>query len=282
MKRNSTGPVEEMPEKNEVDEFWRGLWEVPTQHNTQANWLKALKSEMNPNLETKDYQITDEIFDKVLYKMANDKPGRDLTTALWIKRLKSTKTEMKELLTGTFELKNEIPDWLVLSKTILISKNNETRKAENYRPIALQNCMYKLYTGILAEFITDHCEINNIITLEQGEGKSGSWGCIDQLINNMIYEEVTQHWRNLTTVWLDYRKAFDSVPHSWIIEALKLSGIPNIVIRNIEMLMRKWRTKMYIHGINQSFETDVINYFKGILQGDTLSLILFVLYYTIS
>ena len=93
-----------MPEKNEVDEFWRGLWEVPTQHNTQANWLQALKSEMNPNLETKDYQITDDIFDKVLNKMANDKPGRDLTTALWIKRLKFTKTEMKELLTGTFEL----------------------------------------------------------------------------------------------------------------------------------------------------------------------------------
>ena len=166
-----TGPIEEMPEINEVDEFRKGLWEVPTQHSTQANWLQILKSEMNPNLETKDYQITDEIFDKVLNKMANDKTGRDLTIAIWIKRLKSTKTEMKEVLTGTFELKNEIPDWLVLSKIILISKNNETRKAENYRPIALQSCMYKLYTGILGEFITDHCEINSIITLEQVAGR---------------------------------------------------------------------------------------------------------------
>ena len=107
--------------------------------------------------------------------------------------------------------------------------------------------MYKLYTGILAEFITDHCEINNIITLEQAAGKRGSWGCIDQLlINDMISEEVTQHQRNLMTVWLEYKKAFDSVPHSWIIEALKLAGIPSIIIRNIEMLMRKWRTEMYI------------------------------------
>ena len=106
--------------------------------------------------------------------MANDRTGRDLTIALWMKRLKSKKTEMKELLTRTFELKNEIPDWLVLSKTILISKNDETRKAEDYRPIALQSCMYKLYPGILAEFITDHCEINSIITLEQVAGKRGS------------------------------------------------------------------------------------------------------------
>ena len=68
MNRNSTGPIEEMPEKNEVDEFRRGLWEAPTQHSTQANWLQALKSEMNPNLETKDYQITDEILTKYLIK----------------------------------------------------------------------------------------------------------------------------------------------------------------------------------------------------------------------
>ena len=66
------------------------------------------------------------------------------------------------------------------------------------------------------------------------------------------------------------------MPHSWIAEALKLAGILSVVIRNIEVLMRKWRTKMYMHGKDQSFETDVINYFKGILQGDTSRLILFI------
>ena len=28
----------------------------------------------------------------------------------------------------------------------------------------------------------------------------------------MIYEEVNENRRNLTTVWLDYKKAFDSIP----------------------------------------------------------------------
>ena len=50
----------------------------------------------------------------------------------------------------------------------------------------------------------------------------GSVKIMKTFINNMIYVEVTQHRRNLMTVWLDYKKAFDSVPHSWIIEALKL------------------------------------------------------------
>ena len=34
---------------------------------------------------------------------------------------------------------------------------------------------------------------------------------------------------------------------------------------------------MYLYGENKNFESDFINYLRGILQGDTLSLILFVL-----
>ena len=41
--------------------------------------------------------------------------------------------------------------------------------------------------------------------------------------------------------------------------------------------MLKWITKVFLHGENTSVETDFINYLRGILHGDTLSLILFVL-----
>ena len=63
------------------------------------------------------------------------------------------KVELKRLITCQIEM----PDWLITTKIILIAKNNETKDAQNYRPIALQNAIYKIYTGILAEFIMDHC-----------------------------------------------------------------------------------------------------------------------------
>ena len=67
----------------------------------------------------------------------------------------------------------------------------------------------------LAEFVMDHCTRNGIITEEQAAGKRGSWGCVDQLlVNKMIYREVKERRRNIITVWLDYKKAFDSVPHA--------------------------------------------------------------------
>ena len=61
--------------------------------------------------------------------------------------------------------------------------------------------MLKLYTGILASFITDHWIENNIITREQTGGKKDSWGCSEQLlINKTATEEGKNNKRNLICI----------------------------------------------------------------------------------
>lgn len=86
----------------------------------------------------------------------------------------------------------------------------------------------------------------------------------------MVCDEVIKNRRNLIAVWLGYKKAFVSVPHSWIIESLKLAKLPDKIIDVIKMLMSKWRTKIYLYGETESIETSEIEYHKGILQGDML------------
>lgn len=61
--------------------------------------------------------------------------------------------------------------------TELLAKNSETSDPKNYRPIALQNSMHKIYTAILREFIMEHYGENNVVTKEQAAGKKGSLGC---------------------------------------------------------------------------------------------------------
>ena len=171
-----------------------------------------------------------------------------------------------------------MPQWMITSKTILLPKNAETEKAKNYRPIACLNIIYKLFTGILNIFIEDHCESNNILTVEQAGGKKGSWGCTDQLlINKMILDEVRKFKRNIFTMWFDYRKAFDSIPHTWLYEAMKLAKIPDEIVSSIRLLSEKWATEILIQTKETVSITDLIQYLCGILQGDCLSLILFVL-----
>ena len=173
--------------------------------------------------------------------MANNKaPGNDLIIPFWIKRLTSLHPILLNLYTSTKSSETEIPDWLAISRTILQPKNVNTHMAKNYRPIACLNIMYKLYTGIINQFIDEHCSSNSIIAVEQAGGKRGSWGCSEQLlINKMILNEVREHKRNIFTMWFDYKKAFDSIPRQWLLEALKLAKLPADLIKCIETLTKK-------------------------------------------
>ena len=78
-------------------------------------------------------------------------------------------------------------------------------------------------------------------------------------------------------MWFDYRKAFDSVPHSWIIKALQLAKVPEKVLNAILRLMELWTTKVNLFAEGTNIETESINYLTGVLKGDCLSLMLFIL-----
>ena len=147
------------------------------------------------------------------------------------------KEHFKKHLINSFKLEKGLPQWLVLCKTLLFSpKNENTHDVKNYRPIALQNSMYKVFTTIITDFIMDHCTTNNIVTEEQAAGKVGSWGYAEQLlIKKVVYDDIIKSMRNLITVCLDYKTAFDSVPCSWIIESLKIAKIPDKIIEVIKM-----------------------------------------------
>ena len=68
----------------------------------------------------------------------------------------------------------------------------------------------------------------NLIPKEQKGCYRGSKGCKDQLpISKAILQECKRRKKNLRMAWIDYQKAFDRVPHSWIIKSLELIGINN-------------------------------------------------------
>ena len=40
-----------------------------------------------------------------------------------------------------------------------------------------------------------------------------------------LFLNITQMTTNLSMVWIDYKKAYDVVPHLWIMECLNLMGV---------------------------------------------------------
>lgn len=51
--------------------------------------------------------------------------------------------------------------------TILIHKKDSTDNADNFRPIALMSCIYKLVMGILARRMSQFAIANNLLSPEQ-------------------------------------------------------------------------------------------------------------------
>ena len=73
-------------------------------------------------------------------------------------------------------------------------------------------------------------------------------------------------------VWVDYKKAYDMIPHSWIIESLKFTNVADNLIKFIERSMKSWNVNLSSNG---EFLANV-KIKRGIFQGDSLSPLLFV------
>jgi hypothetical protein len=46
--------------------------------------------------------------------------------------------------------------------------------------------------------------------------------------------------------WIDYKKAFDSLPHTWVVTALELYCVCPTVRQFVEVLMKGWKTEIWL------------------------------------
>ena len=116
------------------------------------------------------------------------------------------------------------------------------------------------------------------MTPEQRRRKKDCYGCKDQLmINNAILGNCKKRTKNLSTAWIDYKKAFDIVPHSWILKCLQMYKMHPVLITFIEQCMSQWKTNMTLVHREGDLETGPIRIKRGIFQGDSLSPLLFTM-----
>ena len=203
-------------------------------------------------------------------------PGIDNVPNFWLKSL----TELHQPLTNSLnQITNKpenIPGWLTEGITYLLPKSEDTKNPQNYRPITCLSTTYKILTSVITERMYTFLEHNDILPQEQKGCKRNSYGCKDQLlINKMILENCKKKLRNLSTAWIDYRKAFDSVPHDWILKSLNLYKISPVISNFLQNCMSKWQTRLFLSHDSGTIESGNINIKRGIFQGDSLSPLLF-------
>ena len=144
----------------------------------------------------------------------------------------------------------------------------------NYRPVVCLPLMWKLLTGIFADKIYDHLQVNHLFPDEQKGYRRRSRGTKDQLlIDKAVTREARAMKRSLSMGWIDYRKAYDMVPHSWILEMMGKVKVAENVQSLLRRSMGDWKTALTSNG-EMLCEVDIK---RGIFQGDSLSPLLFVI-----
>ena len=165
-----------------------------------------------------------------------------------------------------------IPQWISVGKTVLLPKAKDLSSEEEYHPIACLNTSYKLFTGILAKFMKEHAEENEIWDRNQMGTCQDVLGTVDELlIDNCIVEEVRTHKRNLAVAYYDCPKAYDMVHHDWMLRVYEWMGIPKSVCKVIEQLMVRWRTRLEVFDQGKKVVSRWIKIKRGFPQGDSYS-----------
>ena len=169
----------------------------------------------------------------------------------------------------------EVPDWMTKGITTLIQKDPQKGNIpSNYRPITCLPMMWKILTAVIKEEIYASLNWRNLFPEEQKGCRKGKRGTHDLLyIDQYILKEVKNKQKNIAMAWIDYRKAYDMVPHTWILECLKMYKISNNIINFIEKAMENWRVQLKAG--KQSLAEVKIQ--RGIFQGDSLSPLLFII-----
>ena len=269
--------IEKPPDIAEVKKFWKNILEQVVRHNDNAQWIKDQEEELQQinQIEWKDL-IVEELRVNMTRAANWKSPGSDRLPNFWIKQFKSLHKPMAEAYSEIVKDPKQTPEWLVEGATNLLPKKENTWIPKNYRPIACLPTTFKILTSVITDRLYSHLEKEAIMTPEQRGGKKDCYGCKDQLvINNAILKNYKKRKKNLSTAWIDCKKAFDSVPHSWILQCLQMFKIHPVLITFIEESMNQWKTNMTLVHKEGVLETGPIRIKTGIFQGDSLSQLLF-------
>ena len=271
------------PNLTEVRGFWRKIVGLNKPFNPNDEDLLDWAESLGIGVETEHQPpVVDwESFEAILKKAKSWKaPGPDGIHVFWWKVFKQAGRQLYKLALSNISEGLELPQWLTCGRVVLIHKSGPPEDPANYRPIACLNTSYKLVTAMLAFHLCKHADRLNVLPVEQMAIRKGTWGCTHATILDqaVVADATNQKQKPLHVAWIDYAKAFDSVPHAYLRWLLKSMGVATNVQQFISCLLDKWSVHYEARGPNgRVAKSAKLQIRSGVLQGDSFSPFLFCL-----
>ena len=164
-------------------------------------------------------------------------------------------------------------DWRRANVTPIFKKGDKA-DALNYRPISLTSVVCKVLEKLIRIKIVEHLEDISYFSQHQHGFRSGK-SCLTQLLEYFAdVEEILDDGDSVDAVYLDCRKAFDTVPHNHLLVKLEAAGIRGSVKTWIMRFLENREQRVTIRDSHSSWR----RVWSGVPQGSVLGPTLFLIY----
>ena len=219
--------------------------------------------------------ITEETVNKHLGNLKEGKsPGPDQINPNYLKKIKEQITYPITTIFNTSLKHMCIPDEWKTARVSAIFKKGDKKIAGNYRPVSLTCILCKMMEKIVRDHMIEHMQNNNLFSKHQ-------YGFINKRSTTLQLLKVMDEWTKaldqglaIDAVYMDFQKAFDTVPHGRLMIKLESYGFDNPVLGWIRSFLEH-RSQSVV--INNSASTSV-PVRSGVPQGSVLGPLLFVVY----
>jgi len=222
-----------------------------------------------------DVSFSQEDIDKELDKLRIDKAaGADgLSPRLLLEIKREISYPLFILFRKSLDDASVPDDWKCANVCPIFKKGNRNL-AENYRPVSLTSQICKIFEAVIRDALVHHLEDKCLIKDSQHGFRKG-YSCLTNMLT--FLEKVTglvDTGSAVDTVFFDFAKAFDKVPHQRLATKLKSHGISDKVYAWIMEWLKGRRQRVCLRGSL----SDWLLVLSGVPQGSVLGPILFLIY----
>ncbi|KAK3100218.1 hypothetical protein FSP39_016457 [Pinctada imbricata] len=185
------------------------------------------------------------------------------------KILKELKEELAKPLAMIFRKSHEdkdIPEEWKTARSSAIFEKGSKSIAGNYRPVSLTSIVGKVMEKLVRNHLLEHFITNSLFTNKQ-YGFIGGRSTSLQLLRVLDeWTEAIDAGKDVDCVYMDYQKAFDTVPHKRLVRKLEAYGIGKEMREWIQNYLSGRKQQVSVNGHTSKWH----HVTSGIPQGTVL------------